>query len=199
MPYAERRKREKERDARKAGLVAPPLPNVMSMDVQPYREVLSHRRQGEDFTYAEEQAILAVLAMYDGNAWRAWRALEPLVSQTGISHVLDRNEGTFERVRAQWKQATTRHLQRVAHRMGEKLAEAIEVQTPSVRDLSIALGVVIDKTAVLAGDGVTVRHVHALDEGQLNEVTKRLSAYSQAPSEPQAEVIEGEWELKSVE
>lgn len=206
MPTAQRRKREKERDRRKAGLT---LPNSESLDLTapaqtmlaPYREILSRRKKGEKLTLVEKEAIRQIIALHDGDVWRAWKQVKDLVSDNLMFKVQREDEGAFAQVRASWKEDTARQLQGVASIMVAKIAEKAQEDDTSLRDLSVSFGIIQDKAAILSGDATSrVENVHRLDTKYLEELENRLSAYSgNGSSEAEPEVMEAEWTVKASE
>jgi hypothetical protein len=81
--------------------------------------------------------------------------------------------------------------------MAAKIAEKVETEDASLRDLTVAWGITVQRGSELAGDAVTVnhKHVHSIDAASLAPALERIKEIrsTRAPSD---DVMEAEFTLK---
>jgi hypothetical protein len=161
----------------------------------PFVAMLKEWIPGTRFTDAEEQAIIGLLAITDGNTHRASRMLDGHITGTALWNVKHRNVVAFEEVRGRWKRSYGLKLHDIADVLLDKVGQAVEEQEISVRDGMVSIGIAIDKAAMLAGEGSTinVNHTHKVDPASVALVADRLREIM--GGRPRGEVLEAEFTL----
>jgi hypothetical protein len=140
----------------------------------PLVRLIQDRLPGERFTDEQEIAILKVLAMCDGHLSKAARVCGVYVQS--IWQIKNRNMGAFDEVRSKWKREHAVTAQDLASMLAAKMAERIETEDTSLRDLAVSWGITVQRGMDLAGDAVqTVKHLHSVDTASLEGARQRLS------------------------
>lgn len=143
---------------------------------KPFIEVLRRRQPGQHFTDEEDDALVKVLLMVDGNIGRASRLTGLAIST--VWQVKDRQMVAFTEQREVWKRQHARRTQDVADMTLEKLADGIHDSVISPRDAAITWGILVQRGMDLAGEGATVTHkvIHSVDQAALGVAMERLQA-----------------------
>lgn len=151
-----------------------PSDRAIAIVAKPHLDLLKGRQHGEHLTEEEDKAILAILAMKDGNIGRTAKLCG--LSTSLVWNVKERHMGAFLEERERWKRSHILRLQDITSALTVKVTDAIETQPLSVRDGMVSLGIAIDKAAMLAGEGtnVNVNVRHSIDPAMIAADVARL-------------------------
>lgn len=150
--------------------------------VAPFMEVLAHRKPGDHLTESQEDAVLGILSVVEGNINRAARLTG--LSTSTVFAVLNRRTADYQKMRAEWKQRTVIGLQYISSLLMEKMAETVETDDTSLRDLFVAFGIITQRGMDLAGEGPTVKHEHSHkpDQDAIDQAKLRIREIMQPGS-----------------
>lgn len=172
-----------------------PLSLAVTEAAQPFIDILKQRRPGQHFTEDEENAIVAILVMVDGNIGRASRLTGLPIST--LWQVKDRQMAAFTEQREAWKKQHAIRTQDVADMTLEKLAESITEGDISPRDAAVTWGILVQRGMDLAGEGATVTHkvIQSVDVAALDAAMERLKAIQATRTEAVGETLEADFKV----
>ena len=150
------------------------------------------RTPGAWLSEEQKDAIVTLLAMCDGNTLQVQRLLDGAVSHTMIWNIRSEKEAALFERREAWKKTAAVASQRIFEKATAQVEDTIH--TASSRDAAVVAGIFAEKSALFAGDAITVNHVHSLNPAQLQQLGEISSRLRQIrPAQP--DVIEADFEV----
>lgn len=148
------------------------LSDAMAAATPPLIARFAARKHGDHLTALQEEAVITLLAMHDGQIRPVARMAG--LSQTVVWDIKHANMVAFSDKREVWKKHAALESQEVFMEATAQVRERLP--DASARDAAVIAGIYADKGAMLAGEGtnVNLNVTHRVDPVAIAAVADRL-------------------------